>query len=307
MTFTIRAPRETDAEAVTELLRACDVVIFGAPDTDLDDVRADWSAPGFDLARDAWLLESREGALRAYAYVNARAEGRDYDASIHVRPGDSIPSLAPPLRERIEARTIEKTRGAPVDLCFFAAEVETEMRELLERTGYARARTFFRMRIDLDSAPRQEPVLPASLEIASLRVGQDDREIHAAIEESFAEHFRHTPRPFEEWWALRTHHEKFDPTLFLLARDGDRVAGAVTAYDHGDLGFIRELGVKTPWRGKGLGSALLLHSFQCFRDRGQRRVVLGVDAENESAIGLYRRAGMSVDSKHDLLRMRLGA
>ncbi len=290
MITTIRAPREADAEAVTELLRACDVVIFGAPDTDIDDVRAEWTAPGFDLARDAWLVETKEGTLHAYAYVSARAEGRDYDASIHVRPGDS---------------TLEKTKGGAVDLCFFAAEVEVKMRDLLERSGYASVRTFFRMRIDLGPAPPKKPSLPPGIEIRPLRIGQEDRDIHAALEESFAEHFRHTPRPFEEWWSLRTHHEKFDPSLFLLAREGDRVAGALTAYDHGDIGFIRELGVRASWRGRGLGSALLLHSFQCFRDRSQLRVALGVDAENESAIGLYRRAGMSVDSKHDLLRKRL--
>ncbi|HZE20291.1 MAG TPA: GNAT family N-acetyltransferase [Candidatus Angelobacter sp.] len=305
MITTIRAPREADAEAVTELLRACDVVIFGAPDTDIDDVRAEWTAPGFDLARDAWLVETKKGTLHAYAYVSARAEGSDYDASIHVRPGDSIPSLAPPLLECIEARTLEKTKGAAVDLCFFTAEVEVEMRDLLERSGYASVRTFFRMLIDLGSAPPKKPSLPPGIEIRPLRIGQEDRDIHAALEESFAEHFRHTPRPFEEWWSLRTHHEKFDPSLFLLAREGDRVAGALTAYDHGDIGFIRELGVRASWRGRGLGSALLLHSFQCFRDRSQLRVALGVDAENESAIGLYRRAGMSVDSKHDLLRKRL--
>ena len=252
-------------------------------------------------------MSTQDGTLRAYAYVNARAEGRDYDASIHVRPGDSIPSLAPLLLKHLEARTLEKTEGAAVDLCFFAAEVEAEMRDLLERSGYAGVRTFFRMLIDLGSAGPKKPSLPPGIEIRPLRMGQDDREIHAAIEESFAEHFRHTPRSFEEWWALRTRHEKFDPSLFLLAWEGDRVAGAVTAYDHGDIGFIRELGVRAPWRGKGLGSALLLHSFQCFRDRGQHRVALGVDAENESAIGLYRRAGMSVDSKHDLLRKRLSA
>ncbi len=86
MITTIRAPREADAEAVTELLRACDVVIFGAPDTDIDDVRAEWTAPGFDLARDAWLVETKEGTLRAFAYVSARAEGRDYELDSLARP-----------------------------------------------------------------------------------------------------------------------------------------------------------------------------------------------------------------------------
>jgi ribosomal protein S18 acetylase RimI-like enzyme len=31
-----------------------------------------------------------------------------------------------------------------------------------------------------------------------------------------------------------------------------------------------------------------------------------VDAENESAIGLYQRAGMRVESRHHLMRKRIG-
>src|SRR6185436_9641646 len=115
---TIRAPRASDAEAVTELLRACDVVIFGEPDTDVMDVRDDWASPGFDLARDAWMLEGEEGSLRAYALVHARGEG-DYDGLLYVRPGDSIADLGPVLLERIETRTLETIGGAAVDLCFF--------------------------------------------------------------------------------------------------------------------------------------------------------------------------------------------
>ena len=157
---TIRAPRASDAEAVTELLRACDVVIFGEPDTDVMDVRDDWASPGFDLDRDAWMLEGTDGALRAYAFVHARGEG-DYDGLLYVRPGDSIPELAPVLLELMEKRTLEKTHGASVDLCFFTASVEVEMREMLERAGYAEARTFFRMRIDLSPASKESDGSPS--------------------------------------------------------------------------------------------------------------------------------------------------
>jgi mycothiol synthase len=303
----IRAPRAEDAEGVAELLRACDTVIFGEPDTDVLDVRDDWSQPGFDLARDAWLLEGPDGALRGYGYVRARDEGRDFDGDIRVLPGDPIPALAPMLLKRIEARVEEKVRSAPAAICFFAATVETEMREVLEAAGYERARTFFRMRIDLEKTGSGDPPPSPGIQIRSLRLGKDDRAIHAVIEESFAEHFRHTPRPFEDWWALRARHERFDPDLFLLAWDGDQAAGGVTAYDFGEIGFIRELGVRAAWRGKGLATALLLRSFDSFRARGQLRVALGVDAENESALGLYRRVGMREDSRHDLLRRRLNA
>ena len=320
---TVRAPHAEDAEAVAELLRACDVVLFGEPDTDVLDVRDDWSLPGFDLARDAWLHHGSDGSLRAYGCLRARDEGRDYDGDIRVRPGDSIPLLAPPLLERIEARVREKgASGAFV--CFFAAEVEKEMRRVLEDAGYAEVRTFFRMRIDLTAAsrgsdgspagdwplvseksPRENPSFPRNVEIRPIRLGQDDRAIHAVIQESFAKHFRHTTQSFETWWSARTHHERFDPALFLLAWDGADVAGGLTAYDFGDIGFVRELGVRPAWRGKGIASALLRRSFESLRARGQLRVALGVDAENESAIGLYQRLGMRVDSRHHLLGRRL--
>ena len=61
------------------------------------------------------------------------------------------------------------------------------------------------------------------------------------------------------------------------------------------------------WRGKGVGTALLTRSFEEFRGRGQLRVALGVDAENESAIGLYERAGMRVEGRHYLMRRGIGA
>ena len=64
---TMRAPRHEDAEAVVALLRACDVVIFGEPDTDIKDVRDEWAAPGFELARDAWILRGADGAAAGSA------------------------------------------------------------------------------------------------------------------------------------------------------------------------------------------------------------------------------------------------
>jgi ribosomal protein S18 acetylase RimI-like enzyme len=36
-------------------------------------------------------------------------------------------------------------------------------------------------------------------------------------------------------------------------------------------------------------------------------VALGVDAENESAIALYQRVGMHVESRHHLMQKRIGA
>jgi len=67
--YRMRAPREEDAEAVVTLLRACDIAIFGEPDTDIKDLRDEWSAPGFDLGRDAWIIHDAGGTPAGFACV----------------------------------------------------------------------------------------------------------------------------------------------------------------------------------------------------------------------------------------------
>jgi ribosomal protein S18 acetylase RimI-like enzyme len=57
------------------------------------------------------------------------------------------------------------------------------------------------------------------------------------------------------------------------------------------------LGVRKPWRKRGLGKALLVHAFREFRDRGYDRATLGVDSENPTgATRLYESVGMHVET-----------
>ena len=59
------------------------------------------------------------------------------------------------------------------------------------------------------------------------------------------------------------------------------------------IGWIRTLGVRPPWRKRGLGEALLLHSFGEFYKRGTKTIGLGVDAQNPTgATRLYQKVGM---------------
>ena len=54
------------------------------------------------------------------------------------------------------------------------------------------------------------------------------------------------------------------------------------------------------WRKRGLGLALLLHTFNEFYQRGDRTVGLGVDAQSlTGATRLYEKAGMHVTRQYD--------
>ena len=60
-------------------------------------------------------------------------------------------------------------------------------------------------------------------------------------------------------------------------------------------GWVGTLGVRRPWRRRGIGEALLRRSFRVLHERGYRRVRLSVDAESlTGATRLYKRAGMRV-------------
>ncbi len=55
--------------------------------------------------------------------------------------------------------------------------------------------------------------------------------------------------------------------------------------------------MRRPWRGQGLGKALLYRTFAEFWRRGLPRVSLGVDADSPTgATKLYERVGMTVES-----------
>jgi [ribosomal protein S18]-alanine N-acetyltransferase len=59
-------------------------------------------------------------------------------------------------------------------------------------------------------------------------------------------------------------------------------------------GWVQQLAVARSARGLGLGRALLQHSPAELCSRGATSLALGVRAENENAIGLYRELGFEV-------------
>jgi ribosomal protein S18 acetylase RimI-like enzyme len=99
--------------------------------------------------------------------------------------------------------------------------------------------------------------------------------------------------------------EGFDPTLWFLAMDGDEIAGVSLcrpkSNDDPEMGYVSNLSVRRPWRKRGIGLALLQHSFGEFYRRGKRKAGLGVDAENlTGALRLYENAGMHIHLAFDL-------
>src|SRR5215210_3121130 len=168
----LRAPEPADAPAVLELIIARDIADLGRPDYTLDDVRADWAAPGIDPARDAWIAED-DGVALGYALLDDRGA-----ALITVPPASEGRGVGTLLREAAEARAIE--RGEALVRQFVPTSNEGARAELLE-AAYWPAYSYFRMRMRLADAPP-----PPDLTVRAFSRGPDDAPVHALVEEAMA-------------------------------------------------------------------------------------------------------------------------
>jgi mycothiol synthase len=293
--FRMRAPSMRDAAAVARLKRAVEVARHGDSDVTVDLVHEEWGLPRLDLRKDAWLIEDERGRAAAYGLCWVEAPPGEIVADQTVDPAARGRGLSRVLLEAAEARGEELFRAAAPtnDGCLgvWAHESDAPRIELYERRGYTRVRTFLRLERDL-GPDLEESAWPAGITIAGFRRGRDEAAVHAATEEAFRDHFRPAVMDLEEWLQFRFTRDDLDLGLWFVAWDGAEVAGEALAFETPLGGYLDELSVRSRWRRRGVGRALLLTACAELRRRGQPRAYLGVDSENPTgAMHLYASAG----------------
>ena len=288
--FTERPLHRDDAAMVAELLLEDERSFGGTPRIGAEDVLAWWLRT--ELEQNSWLLEEAERPV-AGGWIDPLSDWAFAIGS--VRPGAKGGGLGSWLIDRSEGRArnlgLRLVRQATLGM-------DPGARPLFEGRGYREVRRHWEMAIELEGLP-SAPQLPEGLVIETFRL-DDARAFHAASGEAFADEWGFSHLPFEEWWAMRSEDPAFDPTLWFVVRDGNELAAVsrCEAGRHGG-GFVGMLGVRKPWRRRGLGLALLLHAFREFHRLGLPRVTLGVDSENPTgATRLYERAGMHVEGEY---------
>jgi mycothiol synthase len=282
-----------DGDAVAELIRAVeqDEKISGA------EVRDWWH--GQDLDRDVRLLHTPGGRLAAAGDVSQRADAASVEGYVH--PDFHGRGLGAHLVYWGEARSRDlgwsRVRNAVLS-------TDEAAKTLLTARGYCTVRHYYRMAIEVGD-DLEEPVWPEGVELRTFASGEE-RDLYDADREAFAEDWSRPERSFEEWWSKVGGSETFDPALTFLAWDGGQVAGYAICVHEERGGFVHLVGVRRAWRRRGLGLALLRHSFRALRARGVDTVGLGVDASNPTgATRLYERVGMRVAFQADVYEKEL--
>jgi mycothiol synthase len=298
----LRAPTREEAQAVTDLVVACDIEELGEPDFELDDLLTDWNRPGFDLQRDAVI--AIDGA-RIVAY--AALVRRDY-ADVYVHPDYRGRGIGAELLAWSERRTLAALEpGETVRLGQVVTSDHAGARRLLERAGYEPARTYWRMEMAFEGPP-PPPSWPEGIRVRSFDRERDSRAVYALVQDAFADNERHGAESFEEWQAFMIDREAFEPGLWFIAEANGEIAGVVLCPDYQGEAWVRQLAVGRAWRRRGLGTALLRQAMSEFHRRGRQDIGLVVDSWNRTgAKELYERAGMHVAREHTRLEKDLRA
>lgn len=307
-TLTLRPAQWADAEAVAGLI--LDVCTHDGDPTvavTVEELQREWKTPGFELERNAFVVETSDGRIVGYE------EFVDYQAHAvlggdgYVHPDFMGRGIGTAMLRALDARARQEMELADADLRVIIrngmSSGDTVSCEMHEAEGYRPVRFSWRMEITLDGAP-PVPKFPEGIEVRPFEMEQD-RAVYEAHQEAFSDHWGHVRRPYEKW--VHRFSDR-DASLWFIAWDGRsaEIAGYSLCRFRMGIGWVGALGVRRAWRKRGLGEALLLHSFNEFYKRDMQVIGLGVDAANPTgATRLYQKAGMKVAAEYVIYEKEL--
>jgi ribosomal protein S18 acetylase RimI-like enzyme len=162
----------------------------------------------------------------------------------------------------------------------------------LEAHGFTHQRSFFDLQRGTDPPPAP-PVWPDGVAITRHRPGEDDEAVHTLIyvDAAWAGVPGHTQRSLEAW------RSSLRPELrgWVASRDASPVGWVAGRVFSDGRGWVEQLAVAQPERGRGLGRALLLQALADLHAQQATSFALGVQGTNDNAIGLYRSIGFEVE------------
>jgi GNAT superfamily N-acetyltransferase len=256
-----------------------------------------------DLERDIVVIQ-HDGQVIGYSQMGwyEELDGKvTYRMIQHVVPewrGRSVRKALIGYHEGIARVLAEEHPGdGPKFMSAWTSETEQDWLELLKGEGYAPERYFLEMVRDLRE-PIEDRDIPEDLEVRPVPPG-DYRKVFDAANEALKDHWGGRQWTEEEYLEF-INAPWFQPELWMIAYDGDKVAGTVINWINEEenlendrrWGYTEIITVQRPYRGRGLAKALVTKSMLLVRDKGMEFANLGVDTMNPSgAHGLYTGLG----------------
>jgi mycothiol synthase len=290
-----RHPTLADLQRVTDYQVSYDIAAFGKPDTSFADIEYEWERDGFQVDRDAWLVETDSGEIAAYmdiwihddeAYIN-------HLTNVHPRNRDQLSQV---MWYELAEQIAREYAGSTKQLRTISVESYSE--QILVSLGYQAIQTQWRMVNEFDG-PVPEPLCPHEYRLVPFVRELHAEEVFEVIETAFSELPHRTGNTYEGWTKFILDRSDFSPELLKMVMYKSEVAAVAIGFDNEIGGWIKQLAVKKAHRGKGLASYILKKLFYEFYQLGRSDVGLTVDSENRTgAPELYLRVGMKPTEKY---------
>jgi len=293
--YSVRPARQNDIEAVHEIIAQQNTIDFGSALRTLSDLQKLWEL--IDLDNDTCIAFA-DGKLAGYA------ELRDNDSPfIYLAERNNV-DLAFQLLTILEDKAVSRKKET-VNLFTQISEKNNTLRQLFAANGYKSNLSFLIMKLALNEAPAA-PQLPADITIRRFVKDHDEQVTYQTDEEASKDKGYHDPLSYEGWVKrMGMDTESFDPGLWFLACDDNEVAGvALNVFKkESNTGWVDHLSVRQAWRKRGIGKALLLHSFGEFYRRGIHQIKLSVDSKSlTNAPRLYESVGIKTAQQYHIYR-----
>ncbi|MGZ4150814.1 MAG: GNAT family N-acetyltransferase [Actinomycetota bacterium] len=298
----LREATVDDVQAVTGLVNEVNVAEVGVPWLGLDEVRDVLTLPTRRPGEHTLLLAA-DGSLIGYLMLVPDADPFTTARLLSFVPpalwGLGLNAWLLHLGEELARERLEASGGiSSIALRLSRWTANGAAVPLFESLGYRYVRAFHDLRIDFDGPPTRADA-PNGIAIRNVDRDHDGERVYGAMRDAFADHWGGTFEPFADWKHEELESSTFDPGLWFVAFEGEEVAGALVARDleagETPAVYVGSLGVRRPWRGRGIARALLLSLFGEAHRRGYPAVELGVDSENATgATRLYEDVGMRI-------------
>ena len=296
--YSVRPAAMSDIEAVYELIAEQRTIDFGSPMISLEDLQKRWEAT--DLDTDT-ITALEEGNLAGYAELY---EG---DTPFIYLASRNDLDLGYQLLHSLEQQAIARTNGT-VELVTQISEKNQPLIQLFASSGYCSNLSFIIMELKLDKLP-ESPKWAEGISVRSFVKSQDEEATYRTDEEAGEDKGYHTPLSYEGWVKrMGMDRETFDPDIWFLACDGNEIVGAALNICDPNVSivWVDHLSVRRAWRKRGIGKALLLHSFAEFYKRGIKTAKLSVDSKSlTNAPRLYESVGMRTIQQYHIYRKEL--
>lgn len=316
--FTARPASLDDLDSIVDLINAYYQAAIGMPIYTLEQAHNELTTPGIDLEHDTLLVQSPEGRFAGFIIAVTLASPPVHPNAVGcVHPDFERQGLGTYLLRWAEGRARQAIARVPeglrVSMRLQIPGTYEPARRLIEKLGLQAIRHSWLMVIDLEEEP-PAPQWPPELTLCTYQDRPDLRKVYRAANDAFRDHWGHVEQPeeqaMERWQHSIQSDPEFDPTLWFLLLDGEEIAAVALCHPRSpigpDMGFVNTLGVRRPWRRRGLGLALLQHTLGEFYRRGKKQVGLGVDAGSlTGATRLYEKAGMRVAQQLDTYELEL--